>query len=143
MSSRFLMVDSKIVPEAYLKVLEAKAKIASGKVGSVNDAIKSSGISRSTFYKYKDSIFACSELEKERLISLEFTVDDIQGVLSAILNVLNKEKASILTINQNIPINDSANVNITFKQGNAELDELVDLLKKIKGVNKIRVTAMS
>lgn len=143
MSSRFLMVDSKIVPEAYLKVLEAKAKIVSGKVGSVNDAIKSSGISRSTFYKYKDSIFACSELEKERLISLEFTVDDIQGVLSAILNVLNTEKASVLTINQNIPINDVANVNITFKQGNAEIDELMTLLKKIKGVNKVRVTAMS
>ena len=46
-------------------------------------------------------------------------------------------------MNQNIPINDAANVNITFKQGSAELDELVDLLKKIKGVNKIRVTAMS
>ena len=88
MNSTYLMVDSKIVPGIYLKVIEAKAKIASGKFKSANDAIREVGISRSTFYKYKDYVFACNEIERDKLVSLGFTLDDIPGVLSAILNIL-------------------------------------------------------
>ena len=144
MNSTYLMVDSKIVPGIYLKVVEAKAKIASGKFKSTNDAIREVGISRSTFYKYKDYVFACSELERDKLVSLGFTLDDIPGVLSAILNILAENHASVLTINQNIPINDVANVTITFKMDNIDvgLDIIIDLLKGISGVNKVRILAM-
>lgn len=144
MNSTYLMVDSKIVPGIYLKVIEAKAKISSGKFKSANDAIRDVGISRSTFYKYKDYVFACSELERDKLVSLEFTLDDIPGVLSAILNILAENHASVLTINQNIPINDIANVTITFKMDNIDndLENIIEVLKKLKGTNKIRILAM-
>ena len=145
MSSTYLMVDSKIVPGVFLKVIEAKVKIASGKYKSTNDAIREVGISRSTFYKYKDYVFACNELEKDRLVSLEFTLDDIPGVLSRILNILAETHSSILTINQNIPINDVADVTITFKTDNVDndLEQVIAVLKKVDGVNKIRIIAMS
>ncbi len=145
MDSIYLMVDSRIVPGIYLKVIEAKTKIASGKCKSTNDAIREVGISRSTFYKYKDYVFACSELEKDRMVSLEFTLDDIKGVLSAILNILAENFASVLTINQNIPINGVANVTVTFKMDNidADLDNVISILKKLDGVNKIRIIAMN
>ncbi len=145
MNKTYLLIDSAILPEVYLKVVEAKTKMASGKFKSVNDVIKEVGISRSTFYKYKDNVFASNEIEKDKLISLEFTLDDIPGVLSAILNVLVGGNASILTINQNIPINDIANVTITFKLYNidGDLEEIMDKLKKIKGVNKVRIIAMN
>ncbi len=145
MDSIYLMVDSRIVPGIYLKVIEAKTKIASGKCKSTNDAIREVGISRSTFYKYRDYVFACSELEKDRMVSLEFTLDDIKGVLSAILNILAENFASVLTINQNIPINGVANVTVTFKMDNidADLDNVISILKKLDGVNKIRIIAMN
>ena len=145
MDSIYLMVDSRIVPGIYLKVIEAKTKIASGKCKSTNDAIREVGISRSTFYKYKDYVFACSELEKDRMVSLEFTLDDIKGVLSAILNILAENFASVLTINQNIPINGVANVTVTFKMDNidADLENVISILKKLDGVNKIRIIAMN
>lgn len=145
MNSTYMIVDSKIVPGVYLKVIEAKAKIASGKFKSANDAIRDVGISRSTFYKYKDYVFACSEIERDKLVSLEFTLDDIPGVLSAILNILAENYASVLTINQNIPINDVANVTITFKTDNinGELERIIDVLKKVDGVNKVRIIAMN
>lgn len=145
MNSKYLMIDSKIVPDVYLKVVEAKSKIASGKYKSANDAIRDVGISRSTFYKYKDYVFAGNELERDRMVSLEFTLDDIPGVLSKILNILADNFASILTINQNIPINDVADVTITFKIDNDgnDLEQVITVLKEIKGVNKIRVIAMS
>ena len=144
MNSTYLMVDSKIVPGIYLKVIEAKAKIASGKFKSANDAIREVGISRSTFYKYKDYVFACYEFERDKLVSLGFTLDDIPGVLSAILNILADNHASVLTINQNIPINDVANVTVTFKMDNIdiELEKIIDVLKEVAGVNKVRILAM-
>ena len=144
MNSTYLMVDSKIVPGIYLKVIEAKAKIASGKFKSANDAIREVGISRSTFYKYKDYVFACNEIERDKLVSLGFTLDDIPGVLSAILNILADNHASVLTINQNIPINDVANVTVTFKMDNIdiELEQIMDVLKEVAGVNKVRILAM-
>ncbi len=145
MNTTYLLVDSKIVPEVYLKVVEAKRKISSGKFNSVNDVLKTVGISRSTFYKYKDNVFAGNEIEMDKLISLEFTLDDIPGILSAILKVLSEGNASVLTINQNIPINDVANVTITFKLYNLDgvLDDIMANLKKVKGVNKVRVIAMN
>ena len=144
MNSTYLMVDSKIVPGIYLKVIEAKAKIASGKFKSANDAIREVGISRSTFYKYKDCVFACSEIERDKLVSLGITLDDIPGVLSAILNILADNHASVLTINQNIPMNDVANVTVTFKMDNidVELEKIIDVLKEVAGVNKVRILAM-
>ena len=144
MNSTYLMVESKIVPGIYLKVIEAKAKIASGKFKSANDAIREVGISRSTFYKYKDCVFACSEIERDKLVSLGITLDDIPGVLSAILNILAENHASVLTINQNIPINDVANVTVTFKMDNIdiELEKIIDVLKEVAGVNKVRILAM-
>ena len=144
MNSTYLMVDSKIVPGIYLKVIEAKAKIASGKFKSANDAIREVGISRSTFYKYKDCVFACSEIERDKLVSLGFTLDDIPGVLSAILNILADNHASVLTINQNIPMNDVANVTVTFKMDNidVELEKIIEVLKGVAGVNKVRILAM-
>lgn len=145
MSSTYLMVDAKIVPGVYMKVIEAKQKISSGKFKSTNEAIRDVGISRSTFYKYKDYVFACSDLLKDKLVSLEFTLDDIPGVLSKILNILAANSASVLTINQNIPINDIANVTITFKLDNVlgDLEGILDVLKKVEGVNKIRIIAMN
>lgn len=144
MNPTYLMVDSKIVPEIYLKVIEAKTKMASGKFSSVNDVIREVGISRSTFYKYKDYLFACNELERDKMVSLGFTLDDIPGVLSAILNVLVENYASVLTINQNIPINDVANVTVTFKTDNIDvnLEKIIKLLKNVAGVNKVSILAM-
>lgn len=145
MNTTYLTVDSKIVPGVYLKVVEAKMKIASGKFASANEAIKAVGISRSTFYKYKDYVFATSEIDKDRLVTIELTLDDIAGVLSGILNILAENRASVLTINQNIPINDIANITITFKMENIDenLEKVIDVLKKLDGVNKVRVIAMN
>lgn len=72
-------------------------------------------------------------------------MDDIKGVLSAILNILAESCASVLTINQNIPINGVANVTITFKLDNidTDLDRIINILKELDGVNKIRIIAMN
>ena len=54
---RFLLVDSEVLPDVFLKVLEAKQLLASGTVSNISLAARQAGISRSAFYKYKDYVF--------------------------------------------------------------------------------------
>ena len=54
---RFLLVDADVLPEVFVKVLQAKELLASGAVSNISAAAKQAGISRSAFYKYKDTVF--------------------------------------------------------------------------------------
>ena len=56
-NSKYYVVKKKAVPEVLLKVVEAKRLLESEKVMTVNEATEKVGISRSSFYKYKDDIF--------------------------------------------------------------------------------------
>jgi len=56
----YFVLREKAVPEVLLKVAEAKRLLDSEKVESVQEAAEAVGISRSSFYKYKDDIFSLS-----------------------------------------------------------------------------------
>ena len=139
----YYLVDRAVLPEIFKRVIEAKKLLASSKVKTINEATNKVGISRSAFYKYKDSVFFFHEKSKDKIITLSFIVLDILGVLSDIINVLAKKGADILTINQNIPINGIANVTISFRTGNLKCNavELIDKLLKNEGINKIEIIA--
>ena len=55
--TKYFVLKQKAVPEVLLKVVEAKRLLDSGKAVSVQEAAENVGISRSSFYKYKDDIF--------------------------------------------------------------------------------------
>ena len=101
-------------------------------------------ISRSAFYKYKNYVFAYSKLDTEKIVTLFFTLDDVAGILSDILILLSSAGANILTINQNIPVNNIANVTISMRtdQMLEGLDKMTEKLKSIDGVNKLEILAM-
>lgn len=61
---QYYVLKEKAVPEVLLKVVEAKRLIDSGKIASVQEATESVGISRSSFYKYKDDYFSFSRDNK-------------------------------------------------------------------------------
>mgnify|MGYP000010446173 CR=1 FL=1 len=95
----YLIVNKKILPDYYSKVVEARILMESSQCKSVSDAVKKVGISRSTYYKYKDYIFTPSE-NYGRKFTLSFKLDDQPGILSNILNILRDHKTSIITIHQ-------------------------------------------
>ena len=66
MGSRYFVVKEQAVPEVLLKVVEAKRLLETGKVHTVNEAADQAGISRSSFYKYKDDIFPFHENSRGR-----------------------------------------------------------------------------
>lgn len=145
MESSYIIVENSIAPDIFKKVIMAKNMIASGKCKSVNDALNLTGVSRTAFYKYKDHIFLRNESVGENIATLAFTLDDVTGVLSDILGIFAKSKISVLTINQNIPINGVANITISLRIDDitVNMEKIIDKLKKIRGVNKVHLLAMT
>ena len=85
MLSNYLIVHKSILPEYYEKVLACRRLMESGKFKEVSQAVKQVGISRSTYYKYKDYIFEPSDLNSSRKAVFSMMLDHAPGVLSALL----------------------------------------------------------
>ena len=144
MNSQYILVDTRIAPEVFLKVVEAKKNLSSGKFSTVGDAIADAKLSRSAFYKYKNYVFPHSKVETEQIVTLFFSLDDIAGILSDLLILMSSAGANILTINQNIPANGVANVTVSMRTEHMEmpLDAFVARLGSVEGVNKLEILAM-
>lgn len=144
MPNKFLMIHTGVLPDVFEKVLEVKELMKSGKVKEITEAVKIIGISRSTYYKYKDYVFAVSENLNSRKVIIALTLDHEPGTLSKILDKVAFYKGNILTINQEIPINNTANINITFDMSslNVELNEFLDEIRDMDHVIKLELVAM-
>ncbi len=144
MSVSYILVDTSVAPEVFVKVVKVKNYLDSGRCKTISEALEKVKISRTAFYKYKNYVFSHSDAKQEKMVTLGFTLEDISGVLSDILSLLAKYKTNVLTINQNIPVNGIANLTISFETGNMTIDndELIGRLGKVKGVNKVSILAM-
>lgn len=117
---KFYIVEASALPEVFLKVAEVKRMLATGETGKISEATRRVGISRSAFYKYKDSILPLQNMMAGRIITFQILLQDQAGLLSELLRIFSTAGANILTINQTIPVSDVASVTIT-----AETMELV------------------
>ena len=140
-----IIIDYNIAPDVFKRVITAKKLLASGRCKSVNEALEQTKLSRTAFYKYKNYIFARDEVQSGAIATLAFTLDDVTGILSDILKVLANGNMSVLTINQNIPVNGVANITISLRINDvsASVDDMIVKLRKIDGVNKVSLLAMS
>ena len=137
---KFLLVNSQVLPEVFDKVVKAKIYLARGKAKSASQAAQMAGISRSAFYKYKDSVYTYEERMSENLITFAFTLEDRPGVLSSLLGEFYKAGTNIITVNQNIPVDGVAMVSISVRTGTSSLSraELLGLLDGLDGVVEIK-----
>lgn len=138
--SKYLLVDSKILPEVYLKVITAKKLLAQGKAKSASEAAKDAGISRSAFYKYKDFIHEYHTSLNGRIMTISAALADEAGVLSSLMAQISENGGNILTIHQNIPMDSVAPVLISLRtdQLKCSQEELLDQAKQLPGVLHIQ-----
>ena len=131
----YLLVDMSVLPEVYVKVIEAKGYLQSGEAANASQAAKMAGISRSAYYKYKDKIFEYSE-QGDDVTTINAKLQDNAGVLSSVMNELYLAGANILAVNQSIPVNNIADVSITvsFAQSGHMTDEVIEKIKSDGGV---------
>lgn len=139
----FYIIKDEIMPEILKKTVRAKELLKSGKVRTVNEATESVGMSRSAFYKYRDYIFPFYEASMGKIVTISFILEHIPGVLSGILDEIARAHGNILTINQNIPIQNMASVTISFETGNLNknVEELLEIINSKEGVQKVDIIA--
>lgn len=142
-STEYYVVKERALPEVLLKVVEANRLIETMKVASVQEAVDQVGISRSSYYKYKDDIFPFHDTTQGTILTLSCQMDDQPGLLSDVLNVIANYEANILTIHQTIPINGiaslSLSVQILDRTGDVAL--MVKDMENCEGVHGVKVLA--
>lgn len=131
------------MPEIIRKVAQAKQLLEMGEASTVNAAAQAVGISRSAFYKYKDSVRPFNDMLHGRIVTIQVMLRDEPGVLSGVLNVFAGTGVNILTINQNIPVNGRAVVTITAETSELQrpLEELLAEGTSTQGVLKCEILA--
>ncbi|WP_404282609.1 ACT domain-containing protein [Fructilactobacillus sanfranciscensis] len=141
---KYYIVDQSLLPDTFSKVIEARQLLDSGKIKSISETVKKVGISRGSFYKYKDLVYETDEANWNRKAVISLMLDDQRGILSAVLKKFADSKASILTINQNIPIHKVASVVISLDLSTMEItiDELLQSIKDVDGTSKVNLVSI-
>lgn len=144
MLENYLIIHKSILPEYYEKVIQARRLMESGKVKEVSQAVRQVGISRSTYYKYKDYIIEPSAVSGDRRAVLSMMLNHEPGVLSALLSRVSEAGASVLTIAQSPPVHGQASVTLSLSIGSMELPMglLMENIKNTAGVENLRLLAI-
>lgn len=139
----FYVINGSVLPEVFLKVVEVKSLLEKNKMLTVQEATERVGISRSSFYKYKDAIMPFYEKGKSQAITVLIHLQDEAGRLSDVLNYIAAAGGNVLTINQMIPMNGIAIINLCIQTSHMEMgvDKLIEELTQLSGVNEIQVLA--
>jgi chorismate mutase len=144
MLENYFIIHKSILPEYYEKVLEVRRLMESGRVKDVSQAVRQVGISRSTYYKYKDYIFEPSEMAGGRKAVLSMMLAHETGVLSTLLGRISETGASVLTITQSLPIHNRASVTISLDVSSmsCELSKLTSIIEETPGVENAKLVAI-
>ena len=134
--SKYYVVRQKALPEVLLKVAQVNRLIETKGV-SVADATEQLGISRSSYYKYKDDIFPFRDNVKGKTITFVLSMDDEPGLLSAVLSKIAAFKANILTIHQTIPVNGIASLTLSVDILPTTGDSAI-MLEEIEALDGVR-----
>lgn len=142
-SSKYFVLKQKAVPEVLLKVVEAKKLLERDTALTVQDATEMVGLSRSSFYKYKDDIFPFTDNAKGKTVTFVLQMDDKPGLLSAVLKLIAEHEANVLTINQTIPINGVASLTISIEvlETSKDISHMIEAIEDKDGIHYLKILA--
>lgn len=138
---KFYLVQEDILPEAIKKTIKVKEILKLGEAKTINEAVERMDLSRSAYYKYKDYVFPFYEIAQGKIVSITVSMSNDPGMLFSILRAIAESNGSILTINQDIPLQGIANVTIAFetKDLSTTLEECLDNIRSIRGILKVEI----
>ncbi|KUG04555.1 hypothetical protein ASZ90_018047 [hydrocarbon metagenome] len=142
---KFYMVRADILPDSIRKTAEAKEMLIRGEVQNIQEAVDSVGIARSTFYKYKEGVFAIFNAESMEIVNISLVLKHVPGVLSGVLNNIASMNGNILTINQNLPMHGAAylTISMSVEEMTVSVDNLLRNLADLDGVLEVEVVGKS
>ena len=138
--SKYYVVKQKALPEVLLKVAQVN-KIIETKRMSIAEATESVGISRSSYYKYKDVIFPFRDNVKGKTITFVLSMDDEPGILSVVLKTIAEYKANLLTIHQTIPVNGVASLTLSVDilPTTGDSAKMIEQIEQLSGVRYLKI----
>lgn len=138
--SKYYIVKQKALPEVLLKVAQVN-KIIETKRMSIAEATESVGISRSSYYKYKDDIFPFRDNVKGKTITFVLSMDDEPGILSVVLKTIAEYKANLLTIHQTIPVNGVASLTLSVDilPTTGDSAKMIEQIEQLSGVRYLKI----
>ena len=141
--TKYFVLKKKAVPEVLLKVVEAKRLLESERAVSVQEATELVGISRSSFYKYKDDIFPFHDNAKGKTITMVIQMDDEPGLLSVVLKTIADYHANILTIHQSIPVNGVASLTLSIDilPNTKDVSAMLESIEQKPGIHYLKILA--
>ncbi|MEZ7655285.1 ACT domain-containing protein [Staphylococcus epidermidis] len=143
---KFYLIREDVLPESVIKTLKVKDALKNNSNLSIYDAVKQFNLSRSAFYKYRETIFPVDEkILDQREFTLILYVNDIVGMLAQVLNAISQLKLSVLTIHQSVPIEDKATITLFLnaRNSNLSIDEVIESLREINHVTKVDLISMT
>ena len=140
---KYYLVESSALPEVFIRVTQARELLDTGRAQTVAEAAAMAGISRSAYYKYKDSVLPFRDLGRGRIVTFQLLLRDVTGTLSTVLAEFSRSGANILTINQSIPSNGTAPVTITADTAGLSIttETLLARVSSLDGILKAAVLA--
>lgn len=140
-NSKYFVLKQKAVPDVLLKVVEAKRLLESERVLTVQEATEQVGISRSSFYKYKDDIFPFHDEAKGKTVTFVLQMEDEPGLLSMVLKIVAEFCANILTIHQSIPINGVASLTLSIEvlPTTGDVSAMIEKIEEQQGVHYLKI----
>ena len=142
--SKYYVVSGDILPDVLEQVMQARILLQSGKAKRISEAVKMVGISRGTYYKYKDAVFSFNAEQSNRKAIISMILRNEKGTLSKVLSLVSVKQVNVLAINQTIPINGIANVALTLDISDLEISIqcLVSLIEAMPMVEKADLVAV-
>ncbi len=142
--SKYYVVSGDILPDVFEQVMQARILLQSGKAKRISEAVKMVGISRGTYYKYKDAVFSFNAEQSNRKAIISMILRNEKGTLSKVLSLVSVKQVNVLAINQTIPINGIANVALTLDISDLEISiqSLVSLIEAMPMVEKADLVAV-
>ena len=142
--SKYYVVSSDILPDVLENVIEARNLLQSGKVKRISEAVKAVGVSRGTYYKYKDAVFSFNDETSRRRAVITMIISQQAGSLSKVLNLVASKNGNILAINQTIPINGIHTLSLTLDITDMDvtIDVFLHLLSNLDVIDKVDLVAV-
>lgn len=140
---KYYIVEASALPEVFLKVAEAKRLLSTGEASTVNEATRMTDISRSAFYKYRDSVLPFQNMMTGRVVTFQLLIHDEPGLLATMLDIFPECNANILTINSIVPTNGTAVLTISAetKELSVPLEDMLRKIRQFPGVIKAEILA--
>lgn len=139
--TKYYVVKEKALPEVLLKVVQAKKLLDRRRGSTVQEVIDEIGLSRSSFYKYKDDIVPFHEETRGKTFTFMLETEDRPGLLSVLLNIIAEFHGNILTIHQSVPINGVATLTLSVEilPNTGDAEEMLHTLEEQEGVHYLKI----